>query len=95
MAWSKDTWCVLSVIKFAEQAEPYVVLSIHPSKAEAQSLVLRFSEDGRWLTTTRLMKYTRYIRDLKEGDVLCCHKINMILNYFERELDNHVVGEKI
>lgn len=95
MAWSKDVWCVLSIIKFEEQFEPYVVLSIHPSKAEAQSLVLRLSEDERWLTTARLMKYTRYIRDLKEGDVLCCHKINTILNYYERERNSDVVRKVI
>lgn len=95
MAWSKDVWCVLSIIKFDEQFEPYVVLSIHPSKAEAQSLVLRLSEDERWLTTARLMKYTRYIRDLKEGEVLCCHKINMILNYYEKERNSDVVREVI
>lgn len=95
MAWYKDVWCVLSVIHFEEQLKPYVVLSIHPNKAEAQSLVLRFSEDERWLTTTRLLKYTRYIRDLREGDVLCCHKIDMILNYFERELDSDAIREEV
>lgn len=83
MAWSKDVWCVLSVIKFEEQSEPYVVLSIHPTKAEAQSLVLRLSADERWLTTTRLMKYNRNISDLKEGDILCGYKISMVLNYYE------------
>lgn len=85
MAWSKDVWCVLSVIELAEEPEPLVVLSIHRNKAEAQELVNRLTDSRRWPTTTRLMKYTRYIRDLKEGDVLCCHKINMIINYFEKE----------
>lgn len=86
MAWSKDVWCVLTAIKFADEFKPFVVLSIHRNKAEAQELVSRLSENERWPTTTQLMKYTRYIRDLKEGDVLCCHKIDMIINYFEREL---------
>lgn len=95
MAWSKDVWCVLSVIKFAREFAPYVVLSIHRNKAEAQTLVDRLSDDDRWPTTTRLMKYTRYIRDLKEGDVLCCHEINMILNYFERDLDSDAVREEV
>ena len=85
MAWSKDTWCVLTVIKFADEFAPFVVLSIHRDKAEAQELVSRLTEDKRWPTTTRLMKYTRYIRDIKRSDVLCCHKIDMIINYFERE----------
>ncbi len=91
MAWSKDVWCVLSVIRFNEQFEPYVVLSIHPSKVEAQSLVLRLSEDERWLTTTRLIKYNRHIRDLKKGDILCGYKLSVILNYYERELNSDVV----
>lgn len=85
MAWSKDVWCVLTVIKFADEFAPFVVLSIHRNKAEAQELVSRLSDVERWPTITRLMKYTRYIRDLKEGDVLCCYKIDMIVNYFERE----------
>lgn len=85
MAWSKDVWCVLSVTEFKDIFEKYVVLSIHPTKADAQALADDLSSDTRWPTTTRLMKYTRYIRDLKEGDVLCCHKIDMILNYLERD----------
>lgn len=85
MAWSKDVWCVLTAIKFADEFAQFVVLSIHRDKAEAQELVSRLSDNERWPTTTRLMKYTRYIRDLKEGDVLCCHRIDMIINYFERE----------
>lgn len=87
MAWSKDTWCVLSVTKFEDGSAPYVVLTIHRTKGEAQALADDLSGDTRWPTTTRLMKYTRYIRDLKEGDVLCCHKINRILNYLERDHD--------
>ena len=85
MAWSKDVWCVLSAIKLAEESAPLVVLSIHRNKVEAQELVSRLTDNKRWPTTTRLMKYTRYIRDLKRGDVLCCHKIDVIVNYFERE----------
>lgn len=95
MAWSKDVWCVLSVIKLAEGSAPLVVLSIHRNKAEAQELVDRLSNDERWPTTTRLMKYTRYIRDLKEGDVLCCRKIDMIVNYFEREQNCDVIREEV
>ena len=85
MAWSKDVWCVLSVIKFTDECTPFVVLSIHRNKDEAQRLADGLADNKRWPTTTRLMKYTRYIRDLKRGDVLCCHKIDIILNYFERE----------
>lgn len=85
MAWSKDVWCVLTAIKFADEFTPFVVLSIHRDKAEAQELVSRLSKNERWPTNTRLMKYTRYIRDLKAGDVLCCHKIDTIVNYFEKE----------
>lgn len=95
MAWSKDVWCVLSVIKFDEQFEPYVVLSIHPSKAEAQSLVLRLSEDNRWSTTVRLIKYDRNISDLKEGDILCGHKLSVIINYYERDRNSDAVREVI
>lgn len=85
MAWSKDVWCVLSVIRLTEGLAPLVVLSIHRNKAEAQELVDRLTDNERWPTTTRLMKYTRYIRDLRAGDVLCCHRIDTIVNYFERE----------
>ena len=95
MAWSKDVWCVLSAIKLAEESAPLVVLSIHRNKAEAQELVDRLSNDERWPTFTRLMKYTRYIRDLKEGGVLCCYKIDMIINYFEREQNCDVVRKEI
>lgn len=95
MAWSKDVWCVLSVIKLAEGSAPLVVLSIHRNKAEAQELVDRLSNDERWPTTARLMKYTRYIRDLKEGDVLCCRKIDMIVNYFEREQNCDAIREEV
>lgn len=83
MALYKDAWCVLSVIKFAREFAPYVVLSIHPSKAEAQSLVLRMSEDERWFTTARLMKCNRNISDLKEGDIIFGYKLRMVLNYYE------------
>lgn len=95
MAWSKDVWCVLSVIKFDGQFEPYVVLSIHPNKAEAQSLVLRLSEDERWSTTVRLIKYDRNISDLKEGDILCGHKLSVIVNYYERDRNSDVVRKVI
>lgn len=95
MAWYKDVWCVLSVIKFEEQFEPYVVLSIHPSKAEAQSLVLRLTEDERWLTSVRLLKYDRNISDLKEGDILCGHKLDLVMNYYERERNSDAVRKVI
>lgn len=95
MAWSKDVWCVLSVIKFEEQLEPYVVLSIHPNKAEAQSLVLRLSEDERWIMTVRLIKYNRHIDDLKEGDILCGYKLSTIVNYYERDRNSDAVRKVI
>lgn len=95
MAWSKDVWCVLSVIKLAEGLAPLVVLSIHRNKAKAQELVNRLTDNERWPTTTRLMKYTRYIRDLKRGDVLCCHKIDTIINYFEMEQNCNAVGKEV
>lgn len=85
MAWSKDVWCVLTVIKFVDKLEHFVVLSIHRDKADALELIGRSSRIERYPTISRLMKYTRYIRDLKEGDVLCCYKIDMIVNYLERE----------
>ena len=87
MAWSKDVWCVVSAIKFNEGFRPVGVLSIHRTKREAETLASNLTKNNRWPTTTRLMKYTRYIRDLKKGDVVCCHKIDVILNYFERDLD--------
>ena len=93
MAWSKDAWCVLSVIKFNDIFAPCVVLSIHRTKAEALGLASENSQDKRWPTTTRLMKYTRNIRDLKEGDVLCCHKIDVILNYLE--MDHNAARKEI
>lgn len=95
MAWSKDVWCLLTVIELPGTYKPLVVLSIHRTKREAQTLSMRLVRNGRWPATTRLMKYTRYIRDLKEGDVLCCHKIDMILNYYERELDDNAVREEV
>ena len=95
MAWSKDVWCVLSVIRLAEGSAPLVVLSIHRNKAEAQELVSRLTDNKRWPTTARLMKYTRYIRDLKRGDVLCCHKIDMILNYFERSESSDDIRKEV
>lgn len=96
MAWSKDVWCVLSAIKIAEESAPLGVLSIHRNKAEAQELVSRLTDDNeRWPTTARLMKYTRYIRDINRGDVLCCHKIDMIVNYFEREQNRDAVRKEI
>lgn len=95
MAWSKDVWCVLTAIKFTAEFAPFVVLSIHRNKAEAQELVDRLTDNERWPTTTRLMKYTRYIRDLKEGDVLCCRKIDTIINYFEREQNCDDIRKKV
>lgn len=95
MAWSKDVWCVLSVIKFEEQFEPYVVLSVHTNKTEAQSLMLRLSDSERWSTTVRLMKYNRHIRDLKEGDIICGYKLDMVVNYYERERNSDAVREVI
>ena len=95
MAWSKDVWCVLSVIKFEEQFEPYVALSIHPNKTEAQSLILRLSESERWTTTVRLIKYNRHIRDLKEGDIICGYKLDAVVNYYERECNSDVVRKVI
>lgn len=95
MAWSKDVWCVLSVTKLTEELAPLVVLSIHRNKAEAQEFVSRLTDSRRWPTTTRLMKYTRYIRDLKEGDVLCCYEIDMIINYFEREQNCNAIRKEV
>lgn len=87
MAWSKDAWCVMSAIKFDDCHLPVGVLSIHRTKLDAETLSGNLTKNDRWPTTTRLMKYTRYIRDLKKGDVLCCHKIDIILNYLERDHD--------
>ena len=72
-----------------------MVLSIHPNKAEAQSVVLRLSEDNRWSATVRLIKYNRHIGDLKEGDILCGHKLSVIVNYYERELDSDAIREEV
>lgn len=87
MAWSKDVWCVVSAIKFNEGFQPVGVLSIHRTKQEAENLAGNLTKNDRWPTTARLMKYTRYIRDLKRGDVVCCHKIDIVLNYLERDDD--------
>lgn len=87
MAWSKDVWCVMSSIKFDEGFRPVGVLSIHRTKQEAGALVSNLTKNDRWPTTARLMKYTRYIRDLKKGDVVCCQKIDIVLNYLERDQD--------
>ena len=87
MAWSKDVWCVVSSIKFDEGFRPVGVLSIHRTKQEAGALVSNLTKNDRWPTTARLMKYTRYIRDLKKGDVVCCQKIDIVLNYMERDQD--------
>lgn len=95
MARSKDAWCVLSVIKFTEYFAPCVVLSVHQDKDYAQFLVERLSEDERWPTKTRLIKYDRNISRLKEGDILCGHKIDVILNYYERDLNSDVVRKVI
>ena len=95
MAWYKDVWCLLTVVELPDDIKPLVVLSIHRTKGEARTLSSRLVRNGRWPATTRLMKYTRYIRDLREGDVLFCHKINIILNYFERELDIDAIREEV
>lgn len=95
MTWSKDAWCVLTVIKFTEYFEPCVVLSIHRDKTDAQSLAEALSADDYWPTTTRLIKYNRNIRGLREGDILCGHKIDMILNYYERDRNRDVVRKVI
>lgn len=95
MAWYKDVWCVLSVIKFTEYFEPCVVLSIHQDKACAQQLVDELSVDERWPTTARLIKYDRNISGLKEGDILCGHKIDVIMNLCERVGDNDDVRKVI
>lgn len=87
MAWSKDVWCVMSSIKFDEGFRPVGVLSIHRTKQEAGALVSNLTKNDRWPATARLMKYTRYIRDLKKGDVVCCQKIDIVLNYLERDQD--------
>lgn len=93
MAWSKDVWCVMSAIKFDEGFRPVGVLSIHRTKQEAAALANNLTKNDRWPTTARLVKYTRYIRDLKRGDVVCCHKIDIVLNYLERDQD--AVREKV
>lgn len=87
MAWSKDTWCVLTAIKVDDDSPRIGVLSIHRTKADAQTLASNLAKNDRWPTTTRLMKYTRYIRDLRKGDVLCCQKIDVVVNYSERDRD--------
>lgn len=87
MAWSKDVWCVVSSIKFDEGFLPVGVISIHRTKQEAEALVSNLTKNDRWPTIARLMKYTRYIRDLKKGDVVCCQKIDIVLNYLERDQD--------
>lgn len=87
MAWSKDVWCVVSAIKIDDGCRPLGVLSIHRNKQEAENLASNLTKNDRWPTTARLTKYTRYIRDLKEGDVVCCHKIDIVLNYLERDND--------
>ena len=87
MAWSKDVWCVVSSIEFNESFRPVGVLSIHRTKQEAEALMSNLTKNDRWPTTARLMKYTRYIRDLKKGDVVCCQKIDIVLNYLERDRD--------
>lgn len=95
MAWTKDVWCVLSVIKFTEYFDPCVILSIHCTKADAEELASCLSADDRWPTTARLIKYNRNISGLKEGDILCGHKIDMVLNYYERERNSDVVRKVI
>ena len=77
----------MSAIKFNEGFRPVGVLSIHQTKQDAEALVSNLTKNDRWPTTARLMKYTRYIRDLKKGDVVCCQKIDIVLNYLERDQD--------
>lgn len=93
MAWSKDVWCVMSAIKFYDDHPPIGVLSIHRDKVEAETLVSNLTKNDRYPTTARLMKYTRNIRDLKKGDVLCGCIIDIVLNYLERDRD--AVGEEV
>ena len=95
MASYKGVWCVLSVIKFAEYFDPCVVLSIHQDKVHAQQLVDELSVDERWPTTARPIKYDRNISELKEGDILCGHKIDIIVNYYERDLNKDAVRKVI
>ena len=95
MASYKDVWCVLSAIKFTEYFDSCVVLSVHQDKEHAQQLVDELSLDERWPTTARLIKYDRNIRGLKEGDILCGHKIDVIVNYYERDRNNDVVRKGI
>lgn len=95
MAWYSDAWCVLTTIKFSEPFEPCVVLSIHCTEADARALIDSLTEDDHWPTTTRLIKCNRNISGLKEGDILCGHKIDMILNYYERDRDSDDVWKVI
>lgn len=95
MAWYKDVWCVLTVIKFTEYFDPCVVLSVYQDKECAQQLVDELSVDERWPTTARLIKYDRNISGLKEGDILCGHKIDVIMNFCERGWDNDDVRKII
>lgn len=95
MAWYKDVWCLLTVVELPDDVKPLTVLSIHRTKQEARILSSRLIRNGRWSATTRLMKYTRNIQNLKIGDILCCHKIDVILNYFEREQNSDAVREEI
>ena len=79
-----NEWCVVCRIGSIGD-DPKTTVAFYKTQDEANEAA----------ATTRLMKYTRYIRDLREGDVLCCHKIDMILNYFERELDSDAIREEV
>lgn len=88
MGLSKEAWCVLAAIKFTEYFDPCVVLSVYQDKEYAQSLAEELSADDHWPTKTRLIKYDRNIRKLREGDILHGYKIDIILNHYEKELNS-------
>lgn len=83
----------MSAIKFNEDFRPVGVLSIHRTKQDAEALVSNLTKNDRWPATAHLMKYTRYIRDLKKGDVVCCQKIDIVLNYLEK--DRNAVRQEV
>ena len=95
MAWYKDAWCVLSVIKFNDVFTPCVVLSIYPTKTDALDLISGQVIDERWPTKTHLIKYDRNIGELKEGDILHGHRIDVIFNFYERDCNSDAVREVI
>lgn len=74
-------WCVLATIKFTKSLPPCEVLSIHYCKKEAQKIADALSADERWSTTTKLLEYSGEVCNLKEGDYLLGHKIDVIMEY--------------